>query len=120
MNKLIVILAVLVAGCSTLRDRAAEFIESDARATRPDRVRIETEYLTVPEEYLECPPPVSLTPQEIARITSEGDYNELFVAPLYANNETCYLNMQRIERFNESVEQEETGEKQNVQPTPSG
>lgn len=110
MNKLAIILAaaLLVTSCSTLdgtRDRIAEFVETDERANAPDRVRLVPEYITIPEEFLgdtACPPPVQLTPQEIARITSEGDYNELFVAPLYANNEQCYLNNQRIQRFNDN------------------
>ena len=100
--------AFLLTSCSTLdgtRDRIAEFVETDARANDPDRVRLVPEYVPIPNEFLgaeACPPPVQLTPQEIARITSEGDYNELFVAPLYANNEECYLNNQRIQRFNDT------------------
>lgn len=109
-NKLIAIIsaALLVTSCSTLdstRDRIAEFVETDARANAPDRVRLVPEYVPIPDEFLgedACPPPVQLTPQELARITSEGDYNELFVAPLYANNEECYLNNQRIQRFNDT------------------
>lgn len=108
-NSLIAIFAALaLASCSTLdsaRDGLAGFIETDARQNAPDRVRLVPEYIPIPEQYLNedaCPPPVSLTPQEIARITTEGEYNELFVAPLYANNEECYLNTRRIERFNRS------------------
>ena len=128
MNKLIAILAAvfLVTSCTTfdgIRDRTAEFIETEERSTRPDRVRIVPEYIPIPDEYLgedACPPPVMLSPQEIARITSEGEYNEFFVAPLYANNEECYLNTQRIERFNADqirinnqtrAEQEKTSDK---------
>lgn len=100
--------ALMLAACSTIndaRDGLAGFIETDARQNRPDRVRLVPEYIPIPEQYLTddaCPPPVSLTPQEIARITTEGEYNEFFVAPLYANNEECYLNTRRIERFNQS------------------
>lgn len=109
-TKLIAILAamILVTSCSTLdgtRDRIAGFVETDERANAPDRIRLVPEYVRIPDEYLgvdACPPPVQLTPQEIARMTSEGDYNELFVAPLYANNEQCYLNNQRIQRFNDN------------------
>lgn len=109
-TKLIAILTamMLVTSCSTLdgaRDRIAGFVETDERANAPDRIRLVPEYVRIPDEYLgvdACPPPVQLTPQEIARMTSEGDYNELFVAPLYANNEQCYLNNQRIQRFNDN------------------
>lgn len=106
-NSLVLIFACLsLASCSTFdgtRDGLASFIETEARKDAPDRIRLVPEYVPIPSQYLgpdACPPPVSLTPQDIARITSEGDYNELFVAPLYANNEQCFLNNQRIERFN--------------------
>lgn len=105
-----ILLSVALSGCVSngFRDRMAEFIESDERATKPDRVRIETEYLTVPEEFYDreaCPPPVSLTPVEIANILREGDYNAVFVAPHIQNNEECYLNMRRIEQWNDRAEQ---------------
>lgn len=101
--------ALALTGCSTFdstRDGLAQFIETEERREKPDRVRIETVYEPIPSEYYDeqaCPPPVSLTPQEIARLVNEGDYNEHFVAPLFANNETCFLGMRRIERYSEDI-----------------
>jgi len=102
-------LAFATPGCATFRDNLASVIETEERKTRPDRVRIVTEEVSVPEEYYNikaCPPPVYLTPQQIAEIESEEDYNRMFVAPLYSNNETCYLSMRRVERFSESLERQ--------------
>lgn len=101
--------ALILVGCGStanLRDGLAQFIETEDRRIGPDRVRIETVYEPIPSELYSieaCPPPVSLTPQEIARLVDEGDYNEQFVAPLFANNETCYLGMRRIENYSEDI-----------------
>lgn len=116
MHKIAIILSsLLLVACGTVnsytdgvRDRIAGFIESEERATKPDRVQVRLEYVTIPEDLYDmqaCPPPVSLSPEEIARLTTEGAYNELFVAPLYSNNELCFLSMRRIERYNDSVEE---------------
>lgn len=102
----LIIALIFTPACAGFRDGLASAIETDERKTRPDRVRIVTELLPVPSEYTNrtaCPPPVYLTPAEIAQIESEEHYNRVFVAPLYSNNETCYLNMRRIERFSESA-----------------
>ena len=105
-NSMAVLAASFVlASCSTFddaRDALATAIETEERRNAPDRVRIVPEYIPIPPAYLgrgACPPPTMPPPEEIARMTWEGTYNEDVVAPLYSNNEQCYLNNQRIERF---------------------
>lgn len=107
-NSLILLASVLfLTSCGTIndvRDNLAYAIETEERRTAPDRVRIVPEYVPVPDQFLgegACPPPSIPSPEEIARMTWEGEYNERVVAPLYSNNEMCYLNNQRIIRFND-------------------
>lgn len=117
-NSIIALFAsIALIGCSTIndaRDSFASAIETEARKNDPDRVRLVPEYVPIPSQYLgpdACPPPSMPSPEEIARMTWEGEYNELVVAPLYSNNETCYLNNQRILRFNQNQIQANTENK---------
>ena len=120
------IMSLVVASCGTMdnfRDGFAGMIETEGRATQVDRVQHVPTYIPIPNEFLDneaCPPPVYLTPEEIARITTEGRYNEYFVAPLYSNNEDCYLNTRRLERYNDAriiqYQQPGTGESKDVNP----
>jgi len=97
MNKvlLVCIASIFITGCASLFNRGPDI----------DRVKIETVFSTIPDDYMTCPlPPV--VPAEILSMilqseTGEDDYNRIMVTEYFNNNETCARNMARIRRLNQ-------------------
>lgn len=111
MMKIIKVLAcsLVLTGCATsidnFRDGLAAAIETEERATKPDRVQIVPEYVEIPDQYTNreaCPPPPVIDPEDIAEWTWEGDYNQNYVAVVFSNNEKCFLSMRAIDRYDET------------------
>lgn len=96
MTKFLIILpfTFVLNACATFGNRAPEI----------DRVKIETQYITVPEEYLECGDSFPfLTPEQLAEIIYEDQFGLEYVVPLYYTAEECMQNMERIRDWNERV-----------------
>jgi len=118
MNKIVValLIAFSISGCASLddlRDKSAAFIETDARATRPDRVLRIPQYIPIPDEFVAasaCPPPTMLSPQRISELIWQSEIDTEFTAALFSNNETCFLNAQRIRRYNATMIEQHTPE----------
>lgn len=73
-----------------------------ACASKPDidRVQKVTEYVTVPEDLLVCPPAPVLTRAEIVSLETETDYNEKFVLPLWIARNRCAASIEAVREFN--------------------
>ena len=82
---------LLLAGCATDRKDSPEKII----------IREKPVVRVIPDSFLVCSPPPVVHDELIEMAETEQPFNEELVIPLFVNNEECYMNMNRIIRWNE-------------------
>ena len=79
------------------------------RKEPPPQIITQTEikYRNIPDRFLVCPPPPVTEEEVIAAVQFENEYNEELVLKLFRNNEECYRSIERANRWNEDIQNDE-------------